>query len=274
MSTPGRPRRANVQQLFDTLQKDVQPQARALTNSIGMKFVLIPAGTFVMGSQPDDPRARLNEMPAQEVILTRPFYLGVHTVTQSQFQAILARAPSRFHPGAGGSPDHPVECVSWLDAHLFCKVLTTRPEEEEAHRHYRLPTEAEWEYACRAGGTTPFAFGSELSPDQAQFYDRSQREAPVRTSPCGAFPANNFGLFDMHGNVWEWCADWYGENEYASGKTRDPQGPDDGQFRVARGGCWRSQAGTCRSAYRNAMMPHNRDPYTGFRVVCEIKEST
>lgn len=144
------------------------------------------------------------------------------------------------------------------------------PEERDAKRTYRLPTEAEWEYACSAGGATAFAFGEVLSPGQANFQFRAEEGATVpaleRTSKVGQYPANNFGLYDMHGNVWEWCHDWYDERYYASSPTRDPQGPSEERFKVVRGGSWRSQTGTCRTAYRNALMPHNRDPYTGFRV--------
>jgi formylglycine-generating enzyme required for sulfatase activity len=272
MSSPsGRSRRADVSKLFDSLQKEAVAQAPSLVNSVGMKFVLIPAGTFRMGSPEGQEGARLNEMPAHDVILTEPYYLGVAPVTQELYRAAAGENPSRFTAPSGGGPQHPVERVSWHDAVAFCKTLSSLPEEREAKRDYRLPTEAEWEYACRAGGNSIFAYGDALSPLQANFAFRAADGEPLeRTNKVNQFPANNFGLFDMHGNVWEWCHDWYGERYYATGPTRVPQGPAEGAFRVVRGGCWRSQVGTCRAAYRNALMPHNRDPYTGFRVACQI----
>ena len=277
MSSPtGRPRRADVSKLFDSLQKETVAQAPSLVNSVGMKFVLIPAGTFRMGSADGLVGARLNEMPAHDVILQQPYYLGVTPVTQELYRAAMGSNPARFTAPAGGGPQHPVERISWHDAVAFCKTLSSLPEEREAKRVYRLPTEAEWENACRAGGATVFAFGDTLEPQQANFSFRSNDPAiaPLeRTSKVGQFQANNFGLSDMHGNVWEWCHDWYGERVYATGATRDPQGPENGDFRVVRGGCWRSQVGTCRSAYRNALMPHNRDPYTGFRVAFQLSKS-
>ncbi|MEI7683618.1 MAG: formylglycine-generating enzyme family protein [Planctomycetota bacterium] len=268
MSAPsGRPRRADVSKLFDSLQKSTAPQATSLVNSVGMKFVLIPAGTFRMGSPEGQAGARSNETPVHDIILTKPFYLGVTPVTQELYRAAMTVNPARFTVPAGGSPQHPVEQVSWHDAVAFCRTLSTMPEEHEAKRVYRLPSEAEWEYACRAGGSTVFTFGDTLAPAQANFNFRSDDAVPLeRTSKVGQYPPNNFGLYDMHGNVWEWCRDWYDERAYARGETRDPQGPAEGVFRVVRGGCWRSQIATCRSAYRNALMPHNRDPYTGFRV--------
>lgn len=276
MSAPsGRPRRADVSKLFDSLQKESAPQAPSLVNSVGMKFVLVPAGTFRMGSPEGRPDTRANETPVHEVIITKPFYLGVTPVTQELYRAAMGENPSRFTLAAGGSPQHPVERVSWNDAIAFCKTLSAMPEEHEAKRHYRLPTEAEWEYACRAGGSTLFAYGDTMTPAQANYSFRPsdpQSAGPLeRTSKVGQYAANNFGLYDMHGNVWEWCQDWYDERFYSSGVTRDPKGPPEGSFRVVRGGCWRSQIATVRTAYRNALMPHNRDPYTGFRVAFQAE---
>jgi formylglycine-generating enzyme required for sulfatase activity len=267
MSSPtGRPRRADVSKLFDSLQKETVAQAPSLVNSVGMKFVLIPASTFRMGSPEGEAGARLNEAPAHDVILTQPFYLSVTPVTQELYRAAMDENPSRFTAPSGGGPQHPVERVSWHDAMAFCKTMSALSEERDAKRVYRLPTEAEWECACRAGGSSIYAYGDSLTPLQANFSFRGESPPLERTNKVNQYPANNFGLFDMHGNVWEWCHDWYDEHFYATGPTRDPQGPAEGTFRVVRGGCWRSQAGTCRAAYRNALMPHNRDPYTGFRV--------
>ncbi len=267
-----RPRqRRDVKQLFDALQNEEKPQARVVTNSLGMKLVLISAGTFSMGATDDDAHGRLNEKPRHEVLITQPFYLAETVVTQSQYQKLMGKNPARFPLSAGGGPDHPVEQVSWTDAAAFCAKLSSQPDEQSAGRVYRLPREAEWEYACRAGEATAFAFGATLTAGQANF---AHEGSAGKTKQVARFPSNNFGLFDMHGNVWEWCSDWYGEDYYKSSPSRDPQGPAQGKFRVARGGCWRSHAATCRAAYRNALVPHNRDPYTGFRVACTLAAKT
>ena len=142
------------------------------------------------------------------------------------------------------------------------------PEEKQAGRGYRLPTEAEWEYACRAGAETPFCYGAALAADAANF-DAGPTPSQ-RPTPVGSFPANHFGLQDMHGNVWEWCADWYAAGAYRAGPRNDPKGPETGQFRVVRGGSWRNHATTCRAAYRNAFLPGNKDAATGFRVVAVV----
>jgi len=149
----------------------------------------------------------------------------------------------------------------------MCKWLT-----EKEGSKYRLPTEAEWEYACRAGTATPFSAGPALASTHANFDGAfpggSGERGPwqQKTTPVGQYPANHFGLHDLHGNVWEWCADWYLDTYYRVSPRRDPAGPASGQFRVVRGGCWRNHAATCRAAYRNGLVPHNRDIYTGFRV--------
>jgi formylglycine-generating enzyme required for sulfatase activity len=268
-----RGRRPGVEQLFEALAATAPEQAKLLTNSIGMKLVLIPAGTFLMGSAAEEALHRLNEMPQHEVGITQPFYMAVHLVTQSQYHQVMAHNPARFNPAVGGSLEHPVERVSWEDAIEFCRRLSARPEERQAGRVYRLPTEAEWEYACRAGTATPFCTGAALVGVQANFDanfpvgDGTRAKPAGRTTPVGVYPANNFGLHDMHGNLWEWCADWYDGQYYRSSPRRDPPGPPTGQFRVVRGGSWRNHASTCRAAYRNALVPNNRDPYTGFRVV-------
>ena len=246
---------------------------KALTNSVGMAFVLIPAGKFMMGSPADEPGHRANEGPVHEVVVGNAFYLGVHPVTQAAYLAVTGKNPSRFHATAGGGPDHPVESVSWDDAATFCKALSERTEERAAGRNYRLPTEAEWEYAARAGGATPFAFGANFGASEGNFtaaypYGEAEPAAGTgRTTPVTRYPASAWGVHDVHGNVWEWCADWYGEAYYSTLPLRDPPGPPDGKFRVLRGGSWKNQATACRAAYRNALAPHMRDSATGFRVV-------
>jgi formylglycine-generating enzyme required for sulfatase activity len=272
-SRRARGRAFDREKLFDSLQTTKTEQAKALANSVGIRFVLLPPGTFTMGGSESDYERRVNEQPAHEVVLTQPFYLSTHLVTQAEYQAVLKHNPSRFHIGDGGGPTHPVESVSWNDATEFCRLLSEMPDERRARRKYRLPTEAEWEYACRGGTATSFSHGESLAAAQANF-DASRGDNPAAitrttpgTTPVGTFPANMYGIFDMHGNVWEWCADWYDEAAYKETALRDPVGPSTGKFRVLRGGSWKNGADRCRAAYRNALAPHQRDSATGFRVV-------
>jgi formylglycine-generating enzyme required for sulfatase activity len=265
--------------LFAPLTPAVVEQPKILTNSVGMAFVLVPEGSFEMGSPADEPGHRANEGPRHEVVIGRAYYLAAHPVTQRVYQAVVGRNPSKFTAANGGGPEHPVEMVSWDDAAAFCRQLSGLPEERTAGRSYRLPTEAEWEYACRAGKTsTPFGHGATFSADLGNFdavhpYGDAPPGALVgRTTPAGRYPANAWGLHDTHGNVWEWCADWYAEGYYAKSPARDPGGPPDGRFRVLRGGSWRNQGAVCRAAYRNALAPHMRDSATGFRVVLVLGE--
>jgi len=211
-------------------------------------------------------------------VIGSAFYLGVHVVTQGAYLTVTGANPSRFHAAEGGGPEHPVESVSWLDAVAFCQQLSARAEEHAAGRSYRLPTEAEWEYAARAGTATPFAFGANFGAGEGNFaaaypYGGAEPGATVgRTTPVSRYPATAFGLHDVAGNVWEWCADWYDERYYAAPPLRDPPGPAAGKFRVLRGGSWKNQGAACRAAYRNALAPHQRDSATGFRVVLRVNE--
>ncbi len=257
--------------------------SKTITNSIGMELALIPPGKFLMGS-PESEIEREADEQQHEVVITKPFHMGVHEVTQGQYQKVIGKNPAFFNPGGGGSPDHPVEQVLWRDAVEFCSRLSGLEEEKKAGRTYRLPTEAEWEYACRAGGSTVFHFGAALSSKQANFNGAFPYGAAAngpylaKTAKAGSYPANAFGLHDMHGNVWEWCSDWYDENYYKNSPREDPQGPPAGVlptgfkdfYRVARGGCWLDEARGCRAAYRFRFMPS--DPYrlVGFRVVCVV----
>jgi formylglycine-generating enzyme required for sulfatase activity len=166
--------------------------------------------------------------------------------------------------------------VSWDDAVAFCARLSALPDEAQAGRVYRLPCEAEWEYACRAGTTTPFSFGASLGTAQACFdgqhpYGEVARgPAALRTARVGSFAPNLFGLYDLHGNVWEWCSDWFDAAYYQHAPRQDPPGPAEGVYRVLRGGSWRNQGVTCRAAYRNALAPNQRQPFIGFRVAMTI----
>jgi formylglycine-generating enzyme required for sulfatase activity len=262
-----------VRSLLDRLEQKEPELQKLITNSVGMKFILIPPGTFLMGSPADETGRRENEGPQHEVTLARPFYVGVYLVSQREYARVLGINPAYFQEVAGGGPDHPVERVTWNDAVDFCRRLSARAEEATEGRSYRLLTEAEWEYACRAGSTTPFSCGTGLSVALANFDslipqgDGSTGLRLERTTRVGSYPANHFGLHDMHGNVWEWCSDWFSADAYSTAGRKDPTGPESGQMRLLRGGSWQNQAVTCRSAYRNALAPHLRDRCTGFRVV-------
>jgi formylglycine-generating enzyme required for sulfatase activity len=217
-----------------------------------MELKLIPAGKFTMGQVGGDS----DETP-HEVMLTKPYYIGVHEVTNAQWQRVMGSVPSNWNDA-----DRPVENVSWEDAVKFCKKLSALAEERVAGREYRLPTEAEWEHACRAGSTTKYCFGDGES--QLRDYGWFDGNSGSQTHPVGQKKANAWGLFDMHGNVWEWCSDWHGD--YGKNVVTDPQGPSGGSGRVVRGGCWVSTAGYCRSADRGGYDPSYRINYLGFRL--------
>jgi len=256
-------------------------EAQTVTSSIGMRLARIPAGEFLMGSDSSDPDAREDEKPQHRVRITRPFYLGVYEVTQEEYQKVMGSNRCFFSPAGPGKDKVaglntarlPAEQVRWLDAVAFCRKLSELPAERLAGRVYRLPTEAEWEYACRAGTTTPFHFGDSLSSLQANFngnhpYGKAAK-GPflVRTTAVGSYAPNAWGLYDMHGNVWEWCADWYGRTYYHESPTDDPAGPATGSTRVIRGGEWYGDARDCRSAFRYADLPEGIFYVMGFRVV-------
>jgi formylglycine-generating enzyme required for sulfatase activity len=251
------------------------PPHEVLSNSIGMQFVRIPAGKFLMGS-PQDEAGEDDEKPQHEVEISRPFYLGICEVTQEQYEKVMGTSPAEF----GGKPDHAVESITWHEAVAFCERLSQLPAEREAGRTYRLPTEAEWEYACRAGTTTPFSFGQGGAIKDYCWFHLNTRLEPgevgVRKPPdvvpaVGEKKPNEFGLYDMHGNVREWCADWYDKDYYKKSPPRDPQGPKAGLFRVVRGG-WRGEGGwECRSAKRLGLAPDIRLG-NGLRVVLESTE--
>src|SRR5262249_20506264 len=187
---------------------------------------------------------RNNEGPQKEVPTTRPFYMGAYEVTQQQYEAAMGSNPARFTAANGGGPDHPVEQVSWDEAVEFCLRLSERPEEKQAGRVYHLPTEAEWEYACRGGASSPFHFGNALSSTQANFNGNvpygGAPKGPylLKTTPVGSYAPNAFGLYDMHGNVYEWCSDRYNANYYQNSPKNDPRGPPTGDSRVLRSGSW------------------------------------
>jgi formylglycine-generating enzyme required for sulfatase activity len=246
-------------------------ELREVVNSLGMRFVLIPAGEFVMGSPADDPQADADEHPRHRVQIARPYYLGVYEVTQAEYERVMGENPSWFSPRGGGrellgaadTGRLPVEFISWDEATAFCARLGELPEEKEAGRTYRLPTEAEREYACRAGTKTRFSNGDQLTASDANVGDGERG----MTRPVGSFPSNAWGLHDMHGNVWEWCADRYDSAYYQGSPTFDPRGPAEGTGRVVRGGDYRSSAKEARSANRDFTRQSRRDWGNGFRVV-------
>jgi sulfatase modifying factor 1 len=221
---------------------------------------LIMAGEFKMGSPLDEPERYEDEI-LHDVMLTRSFWLADTACTQALWQAVLGENPSSFK-GA----ERPVERVSWDDCREFIKKLNGI----KSGFHLRLPTEAEWEYACRAGTQTPFWFGENITPDQVN-YDGNHPYAGgtkgkyrEETVEVKSLPCNGWGLYQMHGNVWEWCADRYGE--YPTGNVMDPLGPNDGAYRVERGGSWFSDGGDVRSASRDGGVPASRFSSTGFRL--------
>ena len=270
----------------DDAETPMPPAARVvlkqLTNGAGMKMALIPAGTFKMGSPDGEPRREQDEGPVRDVEITRPFFLGVFEVTQEEFEKVTGRNPSHFKDLEGvDTRRFPADGVSYAMAVEFCRALSEMPEEKKAGRVYRLPTEAEWEYACRAGGSDlmPFYFERprrSASSARANFDGRhpyggaAKGERLRRPVPVGSYPPNAFGLHDMHGNVWEWCADWYGIPTGVPEK--DPRGPEKGMTRVMRGGSWFNGAEFCRAAYRHRMTPATRTNLFGLRIALTVPE--
>lgn len=273
--------------------------AELITNSVGMKLAKIPAGQFVMGSPPNEKDREAGENQIR-VTITKPFYMGIYEVTQAQYQQVMKTNPS-FHrtdrvtfTGENlkgvNTQQFPVEEVTWNNANEFCKKLSEDPKEIKAGRKYRLPTEAEWEYACRAGTETRFHYGNEITLHDANC-DIVIRGAPPggprvlrRTTTVGSYKPNAFGLYDMHGNVSEFCSDWYdfGATRGKAKESTDPQGPAEASnlnFKVRRGGSWMSKANEMRSAcvqFYTARGPIPRvggqsldkADSIGFRVVC------
>jgi sulfatase modifying factor 1 len=275
-----------------------------ITNSIGMKLVLIPAGEFIMGSKesPEElarlyakwdakPEYFAGEQPQHQVRITKPFYLGMHEVTVEQFrqfseaknyrkEAERDQQYSWRNPYFSQSDDHPVVNVSWSDSVAFCAWMSG-----QERKRYSLPTEAQWEYACRAGTTTQFSHGDDpekltrvgnvadaalKAKHTAATWTVLSCDGYAFTSPVGRFQVNAFGVYDMHGNVWEWCADRYGENYYKNSPLDDPTGPATGSIRVNRGSSWLDHPLSCRSAFRYGSAPDHRDYFLGFRVALDV----
>lgn len=231
----------------------------------GIALRLIPAGRFTMGS-PSGESERDDDEREHSVTLTQPFYCGKYEVTQAEWERVMGSNPSHF---TSSGADAPVEEVSWEDCQRFLRKLCAR--EGVPPGTYRLLTEAEWEYACRAGTQTPFCYGERLDSRMANFngdYPYGGASTGIdrhKTIAVGQFKPNAYGLYDMHGNVWEWCSDWY-EAEYSSRSVADPVGPSSGSSRVDRGGSWSSDARNCRSASRGRVTPSRRGWFLGFRL--------
>ena len=226
------------------------PGPDVITNSVGMKLRRIPPGTFKMGSA----HGEEDEESIREVTISRAFHIGVYEVTQEEWEAVMGTTPSEFW-----GPRRPVDSVSWKDVQKFLKKLSRREGVT-----YRLPTEAEWEYACRAGTTSKYYWGDAWD-DRFGWCNQSPK---LETQEVGVKLPNAWGLYDMSGNVYEWCQDWY-DSYPGEASARDPAGPDDGWSRVMRGGSWFRNAQRCRSANRSNRVPDFRGNDRGFRVVRE-----
>ncbi|MCO6458912.1 MAG: SUMF1/EgtB/PvdO family nonheme iron enzyme [Pirellulaceae bacterium] len=259
-----------------------EPPARErFTNSLGMSLTSIPAGTFLMGGPPFEEGSRDLERPQRLVTLTKPFYIGSHEVTQRQFNLLMK--PDELIPELEQPADQPPEVdrgnlpavhVTWEQAVEFCRRLSALPAEKRAGRGYRLPTEAEWEYCCRAGTTTAFSTGDDLAPEQANFDARwkppnTRYPSNPQLLEVGSFAPNPFGLYDMHGNAQEWCLDRFAE--YFPGDVTDPLGAVEGDQRVVRGGGYSYEKVECRSANRRFKRPNETGQFNGFRVVCVVQ---
>jgi formylglycine-generating enzyme required for sulfatase activity len=236
------------------MAQEVKPESVEvidLGKGVKLEMVLIPSGKFMMGS-PASEKERDNYETQHEVTITKPYYMGKYEVTQEQYEAVMGKNPSRTK-GA----KLPVTDVSWEDCQEFIKKLNASTK---GVYRFRLPYEAEWEHACRAGTTTAYSFGANITPKDANYKD-SKIGKPVSV---GSYKANAFGLYDMHGNVWEWCEDWFGD--YPAGVATDPNGPATGTYRVLRGGSFLNDVSTARSSLRLILSPPLRSYSVGFRL--------
>ncbi|MEY2911457.1 MAG: hypothetical protein RLZZ184_766, partial [Cyanobacteriota bacterium] len=233
-----------------------------LGNGVLLEMVQIPAGKFMMGSQENEQGIESNEKPQHQVTVTS-FWMAKYPLTQAQYQAIIGTSPSRFKGN-----NRPVENVSWNDAIAFCEKLSQR-----TGKGYRLPSESEWEYACRAGTTTPFYFGETITPELVNYNGNHPYAAAPKgqyrgqTTDVGIFPPNAFGLYDMHGNVWEWCLDDWHDNYINAPRNSTSWKSKNSRWKLLRGGSWFYRASYSRSANRFKLSRENTYSHVGFRVV-------
>lgn len=233
-----------------------------LPGGIKMEFVFIPSGTFRMGSSENEEGRQEDEGPQHTVTISEGFYLGKYEVTQEQWSAIEKSNPSIFRHFLE-SPRHPVDWVSWSDCISFIKKLN-----QLGIGKFRLPTEAEWEYACRASSTTRYYWGNDPGYDQIHNFSWANSRAEGKSHPVGLKPPNDWGLYDMSGNVWEWCSDWFAL--YDIEDLTDPQGPDSGKRKVYRGGSWFNEPEALRCANRHGHPTNVKGTNSGLRLVLEL----
>ncbi len=254
------PAQKNKLHLYDaTIEK--------IKTTTGIDFIAIPAGCFLMGS-PTTEKERAEEEYQHKVCLTKNFLIGKYEITQAQWEAVMGNNPSHFKECGAKCP---VESISWEDVQIYLKKL-----HDKTGFQFRLPTEAEWEYATRAGTTTAFSFGDNINTSQVN-YDGDypykgniiglDRKQPV---PVGSLPANPWGLHEVHGNVWEFVQDWHKVDYYKTSPMNNPKGPAEGSFRIRRGGSWRFDAKFCRSAFRGRFRPDSKSKLSGFRLAMSL----
>lgn len=267
-SAPAGPERQEAKGATNAVPGSTEPAGRPIG------FVWIKPGTFMMGSPNFEVQRGKNEGPQTQVTITRGFWMCNHEVTQAEFQLIMGGDRSQFK-----GDTLPMESVSWFNATNYCRKLSVRQRTAgllPPGYWFRLPTEAEWEYACRGGKISAFGVGSTLGSTKANFNGKypygGEPKGPYldMTAPVRSYPANAWGLYDMHGNVWEWCQDWYAP--YPGGEVTDPKGPPTGLKRVVRGGNWFLMGRYCRSADRMYDFPGSKDESLGFRVVLARSE--
>ncbi|MDX9753940.1 MAG: formylglycine-generating enzyme family protein [bacterium] len=227
------------------------------TGATPLEMICLPAGSFLMGSPETEKERYPNEGPQHTVHISQPFFLGKYPITQAQWEAVMGTNPSHFK-GA----NLPVEQVSWNDTQEFIQKLNQLNQGT-----YRLPSEAEWEYACRAGTTTRFYWGDDEASEQIGDYAWYWINSNSKTQEVGGKQPNAWGLYDMCGNVWEWCQDWFKETFYTVNEITDPAGPASGSKRVHRGGGWNCHARSCRSANRFCYSPTHPVNIHGFRIL-------
>ena len=240
---------------------------KTITNTIGIKLNKIPPGTFMMGSPESEPDRSENEQQ-HKVRISKAFYMQTTEVTQGQWKEVMGTEPWKDKSYVKEGPNYPATWVSWDDAVAFCKKLSANEG-----KTYRLPTEAEWEYACRAGSQTTWSFGNDekLLDDFAWYQQNAYLAGERYAHQVGLKKSNAFGLYDMHGNVWEWCYDYYGDDYYKNSRKKDPMGPTAGSFRILRGGSWDYYSRDSRSAFRSRDVADSRsDVLDGFRMVREL----